>query len=125
MYVNYNPNPVAARVGDCVIRAISKVMDQTWEKSYIDLCVYGIMLSDLPSSNAVWGRYLRDNNFKRKIIPDIYPDLYTVRKFTEDHPDGVYVLALNGHVVACEQGNYFDTWDSGDEIAIFYWVKEG
>ena len=46
MWVEYNPNPIDIRVGDCVIRAISKVLDQDWEKTFIDLCVQGFMMCD-------------------------------------------------------------------------------
>nr|DAW82566.1 MAG TPA: hypothetical protein [Caudoviricetes sp.] len=36
----------------------------------------------------------------------------------------MYVLALSSHVVCVEDGTYFDTWDSGSEIPLFYWAKE-
>ena len=124
MYVNYNPNPKAARVGDCVIRAISKVLNQTWEKTYIMLAVYGFMLADLPSANHVWGRYLMDNGFKRHLIPDSCPACYTVKNFADEHPEGIYLLALNGHVVAVENGCFFDSWNSSDEVVIYFWEKE-
>ena len=28
------------------------------------------------------------------------------------------------HVVCVEDGKYFDSWDSGNEIPLFYWEKE-
>ena len=124
MYKYYNPNPIAARVGDCVIRAISFVTNQSWVKTYIDLCIYGIMNCDLPSSNNVWGRYLRDKGFRRYIIPDTCPICYTVEQFSNDHPAGTYLLALNGHVVAVQDGIIYDTWDCSGESPVYYWVKE-
>ena len=60
MFIEYNPNPSNSRVGDCVIRAIAKAENASWDKIYLDLCVYGLMCSDLPISNNVWGRYLND-----------------------------------------------------------------
>ena len=60
MFIEYNPNPNNSRVGDCVIRAIAKAENASWDKIYLDLCVYGLMCSDLPISNNVWGRYLND-----------------------------------------------------------------
>lgn len=56
--------------------------------------------------------------------PNTCPDCYTVADFCADHPRGVYVLALSSHVVCAENGSYFDTWDSGNEIPLFYWAKE-
>lgn len=125
MYRNYNPNPSAARVGDCVIRAVSRIMNQGWEKTYLDLCTYGLMQCDLPSANSVWGKYLHDNGYKRRLIPDTCPACYTVRDFANEHKKGDYLLALNGHVVTVCDGDYYDTWDSGDEVPVYYWEKEG
>lgn len=125
MFIKFNPNPIASRVGDCTVRAISKVTGQSWEKTYIDLCVYGLICSDMPSANSVWGRYLWDKGYKRHVAPDTCPNCYTVARFAEEHPNGEYILALNGHVVACVNGDYYDTWDSGNEIPVYYWTKEG
>lgn len=36
---------------------------------------------------------------------------------------GRYLLALDQHVVAVVDGDYYDTWDSGNEIPIYYWMK--
>lgn len=73
MYIEYNSNPENKLVGDCVVRAISKVTDQDWEKTYMEVCVQGFMMHDMPSSNSVWGGYLFTKGFRRYIIPDTYP----------------------------------------------------
>lgn len=123
MYQFYNANPIASRVGDCTIRAISKVLGQSWIKTYIEICLEGLVMYDMPSANQVWGKYLKDNNYTRHLIPNTNPDRYTVRQFAEDHKTGRYILALQGHVVACIDGTYYDTWDSGDEVPIYYWKE--
>ena len=123
LYVFYNPNPLGKHVGDCVIRAISKATEQEWSKTYTDLLVHGYMMCDMPSANNVWSAYLRKKGFKRHIIPDTCPDCYTVKDFCEEHPQGVYLLATGKHVVAVEDGCYFDSWDSGNESPIFYFER--
>ena len=40
-----------------------------------------------------------------------------------DNPEGVYVVGLDSHVVAVIDGIYIDTWDSGNEIPIYYWKE--
>lgn len=120
----YNPNPIAARVGDCTIRAISKVLDQDWEDTYMDLCALGLAMCDLPSANSVWGAYLRGRGYRRYLIPDECPDCYTVNDFTSEHKRGGYILVTNGHVVAVVGGHYYDSWDSGAEVPTYYWTKE-
>lgn len=125
MYVQYNPNPTHKRVGDCVIRAISKATGQTWDETYTGIALKGFEMSDLPSANAVWGAYLRDKGFKRHIIPDHLLAEYTVSDFAKDHPNGTYILAIEGHVVCIQCGNWFDSWNSEHELPIYYWSMEG
>lgn len=121
----YNPNPVRNRVGDCTVRAISKALHQDWEKTYAGLTFWGYCLSDMPSANYVWGAYLRRNGFERHIVDDHGKDVYTVTDFCNDNESGTYILAIDGHVVCVEDGYYYDTWDSGDEIPIYYWKRKG
>ena len=123
MWVKFNPNPINKRVGDCVIRAICKTLGKPWDTVYLDLAEKGFALCDMPSSNAVWNAYLKDNGYMRYPIPNTCPDCYTVKDFCEDHPNGEYILATGSHVVAVNSGNYFDTWDSGDEVPIYFFTK--
>ena len=120
----YNPNPRKKRVGDCTIRAICKAMGQEWETIYAALTAQGFMDCDMPSSNNVWGRYLKRNGFKRYFVDDKEKDIYTVKDFCEDHPAGTYILALDGHVVCVVDGDYYDSWDSGHEEPIYYWKRD-
>ena len=119
-YIEYNPNPEGKRTDDCVVRAIAKVMGYDWEKAYADLSVSGMQNHDLWNKNYVWINYLRKNGFNRAIIPNTCPDCYSVEQFCKDHPRGTYVLGTGTHVVAIVDGNYYDTWDSGQEVPIFY-----
>ena len=123
-FVEYNPNPCGARVGDCTIRAISKVLKQSWEETYIGLAFQGFLMCDMPSANHVWGAYLRLKGLHRDILPSECPDCYTVRDFCRDYPKGEYVLAISGHVVAVVDGQYYDSWDSGSETPIYYWHRK-
>jgi len=120
----YNPNPDKNLVGDCTIRAISLATGKDWESTYMGIAMTGYELHDMPSSNAVWGAYLRQNGFDRYIIPNECPNCYTVEDFCYDNPYGLYVLATGTHVVTVIDGNYYDTWDSGKEIPIYYFKKE-
>ena len=124
MFVEVNLNPYKKSVGDCVIRAISMAENEHWDDTFIDLMVKCFQLKDIPSSNNAWGVYLRDLGYTRHIIPDTCPDCYTIRDFTEEHPEGVYILATGSHVVAVKDGDHYDTWDSGDEVPIYYFEKE-
>ena len=123
MFIYYNPNPVNSTVGDCVIRAISILLKMRWVDAYDDLAVLGREMYDMPSSNAVWSEYLYRRAFTRHVIPDTCPACYTVKRFCDDHKQGAYLLATGSHVVAVIDGNYYDTWDSGDEIPVYYYKR--
>lgn len=124
MYKNYNPNPSGKNVGDCTVRAISKAFGYEWWHTYLLLCAFGLKMHDMPSANTVWGAFLRKSGFTRHLIDDHGQEDYTVRDFCEDFPHGIFILAISGHVVCVIDGNYYDTWDSGDEIPIYYWQRE-
>jgi hypothetical protein len=73
--------------------------------------------------NAVWSKYLFENGYVRYAIPNTCPYCYTVRDFCKDHPVGKFLLAIGKHVVTVIDGDYYDTWDSGDQVPISYWLK--
>lgn len=123
MYKYYNPNPYGKSVGDCVVRAISKVTKQSWDDTYWGVCWAGFYEGNMPSGNDVWGAYLKSLGFRKYVIPDTCPDCYTVKDFCIDHPIGVFVLATGSHVVAVVNGTYYDSWDSGEEVPIYYWKE--
>lgn len=123
-YISVNPNPLGSYVGDCVIRALSIALDKPWTETYIDVCIHGLMLCDMPSSNYVWGDYLKQSGYKSSTISSECPNCYMVKDFCEEHPSGIYIVGTGSHVLAIIDGNYYDSWDSGDEHPIYYYTKE-
>ena len=122
-YKYYNPNDYHSDRGDCVIRAISKIMNYTWNQTYIELCIQGYLMKDWGDSNRVWDSYLRGCGFIRKVVPNTCPDCYTVEDFCYDYPYGEYILATGSHVVAVKDGSYYDSWDSGREPILYYYER--
>ena len=81
-------------------------------------------MKKMPSYNEVWSEYLFNNGYRRTQLPNTCPDCYIVKDFCHDFSIGRYLLALDGHVVAVVDGNYYDTWDSGNETVLYYWRRE-
>lgn len=124
MFRYYNPNPTGREsVGDCSVRAISKALGIPWEDAYAKLAVNAFRMGDMPSSNSVISATLRMNGFYRENLPNFCPDCYTVRDFARNNPVGLYVLGTGSHIVCVKNGDWFDTWDSGDEIPLYFWTK--
>ena len=124
MWVEYNPNPMKRRVGDCAVRAVSMALDIDWEDAYALIVANGFAMGDMPSSDAVWGAVLRQHGFYKDVIPDTCPDCYTATDFCRDHPEGTYVLGFGGHTAAVVNGFLYDSWDSSNEIPIYYWYRK-
>ena len=126
MYISYNPNPRGRWwAGDCVIRAIAKAEgEDDWEKIYAGLSAYGFMIGDWANNNAIWHYYLIDKGYNAYMIPNTCPRCYTIAQFAADNPKGTYILGTGRHAVAVVDGDYFDSWDSGGEVPIYYYKKE-
>lgn len=124
MWISFNPNPSGTYVGDCVIRALSKALNKSWYDTFIELCLQGLSMCDMPSSNRVWHEYLKSKDYKRFVVPIDFKESYTIKDFCGEHFKGKYILGTGSHVVAVEDGDYYDTWDSGEEYPVYYWSKE-
>lgn len=124
MWVKFNNNPMSRTVGDCAVRAVSLALGVDWEEAYNLIADAGYAMGDMPSSDSVWGAVLRRHGFYRESIPNNCPDCYTVRDFVKDFPRGVYVLGFGGHVATVIDGDLYDSWDSSNEVPVYFWYKK-
>ena len=129
MFKYLNLNPSKRRTIDCVIRGVSFVTGLDWETTFIGISVECLKYHDMPELNYIWASYLRQFGFSRHIVPNTCPVCYTVKDFCRDNPRGIYLLVIvdyvsGGHVVGVEDGDYYDIWDSGNEVVTYYWRKE-
>lgn len=128
-YVYYQPNKkdLKDRYGDCTIRALSKALNCTWLEAFdkmIPLCrEYQVSnVFDAPSiiEREIIGRlgfnYVGVSNKKGSKRP-------TVDSFAKDHPEGIFILNVANHEVACVNGKYYDTWDCGYKSLYGYYEK--
>lgn len=105
MYKYYNANSKGNFVNDCVIRAISLAEGKTWNETYEELSRIaqrnGIILDDV---NFV--EPLLDNRYKRVCCRNKY-----VGEFSDEHPRGIYLITMQGHITCCINGTIYDTFD--------------
>ena len=124
MWQYINKNPRGRSVGDCTVRAISIATDNGWMETYLDLCLFGLLMADMPSSNAISTAYLKSKGFKRRTIPDDCPDYYTIEDFCKDHPQGTFVIGTGSHLATVIDSVLWDSWDSRNETPVYYFEKE-
>lgn len=124
MWVKFNNNPAGRVVGDCAARAVSLALGVNWEEAYNLIADAGYAMGDMPSSDSVWGAVLRQHGFYRAAIPNSCPDCYTAEDFAADHPSGVFVLGFGGHVATVIDGNLYDSWNSMQEVPVYFWYRK-
>lgn len=128
-FVYYQPNDkdLKDKVGDCQVRALSKALNMTWLEVFdltIPICrelqTYTIFACDLQKTKSAMEKlgftYTGVSNKRGATRP-------TVDSFAKEHPTGTYILKVANHVVACVDGKYYDTWDSGDCSMYGYYTK--
>ena len=122
-FVVYNPNPIGAKAGDCVIRAIMKATGMEWHDVYVEVCAMGYAMCEWGNANRIWSRWLIDHGYKRHGLPDTGPVCYSIADFARDHKHGTFIVGTGTHVVCIVDGVIYDSWDSSAEIAVFYYDK--
>ena len=115
----FHNNPCGKTVGDCAVRAISVALNIGWYDAYDLLCETGRHMCNMPNADEVWGAVLVQNGFERHAIPRTM----TAMEFAKAHPRGVYVLAFGGHVAAVRDGEVWDSWDSSNDMPIYYYRR--
>lgn len=123
MYKYYNPNPVGRRTEDCSVRAVAKALGISWDDAHDLLSYASKQMGTIMNENDVISAVLRQNGFYRESLPNFCPDCYTIKDFARDNPRGVYVLGTGSHVVTVINGDWFDMWNSGDEVPQYFWTK--
>lgn len=137
MFIHLNLNPFGIDTGDCVIRAITLALNYNWFMVHDELSFLSRKMADMPSSNRVWKTYLKEKGYHEMQAQNTCPNCTTVDRFANTHPKGRYILSTceytkardnlivtGTHVVAVIDGDYYDTWDSGADVPLSYFVVQ-
>lgn len=126
-YIKLNLNPTGKATSDCVIRAIMKATDKTWEQVYKELCRIGLDEYAMPNDKRIYNYYLETNGFKKKPMPkrtsgDSYKR-YTVEEFAMLWRNGTYIVKVANHLTVVKQGIIYDIWNCSHKYVGNYWEK--
>ena len=127
-YVYYQPNAkdLEDKFGDCSIRALTKFFGREWIEIFNDLVAYAQKNQCMPNMLPNIQEYLADKNvpYEKTYKPKAWHK-ETVLDFAKAHQEGKFILycrvGYGTHLVAVEDGAYYDTWDCGDRIVYGYW----
>lgn len=115
MYKFYNANAHGRFANDCAVRAISLAENKTWNETYEEL-------SEIAQRNGI---ILDDVNFIEPLLDSRYERVcYNgkyVGEFAEEHPQGIYLITMNGHITCCIDGVIYDTFDCRNRVMWCAW----
>ena len=112
----YQPNDKQEIAYDCVIRALSKVFNKSWLEVFDELVRIARNLQVIPNEDKCFNEYLKAYPLKK-----IKKSKPTIKEFAKVHK-GTYIVRAPNHLVAVDDGDYFDCWDCGDLKVYKYWL---
>lgn len=108
-YRYLNVNPQNLRENDCVIRAITFVSKLPYDDIKEKLWITGKLLNCTDTCVLCY-RHLIESVFGFEPM-DIEEGLYPA-EFAEIYPYGTYLVRMNGHIAAIQDGEIVDSFDS-------------
>jgi len=104
-----------------VIRALAIALNKTWYQVYDDLYLVGRWDCSVSCHDEVWGMYLQFHGYEQFMLPESCPRCISIKEFARIFPKGRYIIGTGSHAVAVIDGDYYDSWDSGEEVPSFFW----
>ena len=123
MFKNFNANPKCKKVADCVIRAISTAIGESWQDVYRDMVNHSIKECTV----------FNDKKFIKKYISNVlglemqkqprYTNggKLTVSEFATYYNNGTYIVTIANHLTVVKNGAILDTWDCSNKCVGNYW----
>lgn len=126
MFIKYNCNPRGRVCGDCVIRALSKALEKSWEEVLDDLYKIAKEIKTTCTDRECYKRYLKDYqmiqfNELMYVTSDGRKKRLTVGQFAEEHPSGTYVVDISGHQTVIVNGDIYDLWNCSNKCPYTVW----
>lgn len=120
----YNANPFDRRTGDCVMRALSLVLQKKWETVCEELFKLSMQTGYSMNSRESIELYLKEKGYEKQKQPrKANGKKYTGSEFARLHPNGRYLLSIGAlHITALSDGKITDIWDCSDRCVGNYWI---
>ena len=124
-FIKENKNPKTDRAGDCVIRALAKAENKSWEEIFQDLVKISLKKCRLPNEKKVYEQYLKDLGYTKYKMP-VKPNgkKYTVKEYFTKTNKKPIVVTTRKHMTCIIDNKLYDTWDCSNKVLSNYWIKE-
>lgn len=127
MFCYYQPNNKDDEnvSSDCVIRALTKLLNLDWKTVFEELYCIAKSKQRMLNDGEVVEQYLTDNHFVKHIIHRKRNEKQLrLKEFAEQYNMGAYFCWARSHVVAVIDGIIYDSWDSSNICLYEYWKVE-
>lgn len=117
-FVYYNNNPYGIKEEDCVTRSITLASGL----DYFDVANKLQLTAELLGCEKLCVCCYDFLIEKVLLFPKVAIDRgMTVRDFAEQHPRGIYLLRMDGHITTLIDGILYDLWDSSKKEITHAW----
>ena len=120
-YTYLNVQPLGIEEEDCVCRAITLALDEEYYQIQNKLYLIADLL-ECEMLCVCCYQHLLDDVYKLKRVEG-YKGC-CIKHFVEDHPHGIYIIRIDGHLTCCYEGCVFDIWDCTNKIIDIIWEVE-
>lgn len=125
-FVKQNINPKGWKTDDCVVRALAKANNMSWESTYLMLCEVGLKKCRMPNSKHTYEALLKTYGWvKYKMPKHSDGSRYTVKELVDEKSNKRMVISIANHLTFADKGTLIDTWNCGGKSVGNYWIKEG
>lgn len=118
MYIYYNNNPKGKRIGDCVVRAISKALE-------IDYKTVGSMLLENSQKNNchVITRDCYSKLLEKQFgLKRMKANNITVGELANLLQDHKLLIRIKNHLTCSIYGDVYDIWNPENEMVDVFWI---
>jgi hypothetical protein len=117
-YQFLNLQPLGRIEKDCVCRAISFGVKEDYYKIKEKLHLIGLLF-ECDDLCVCCYKHLLDSVYGLKRIESYQG--YTIEEFINLNPIGKFIIRVEGHLTACQDGTLYDIWDCRHEIVDIVW----
>lgn len=121
----YNANPKNKKTEDCVFRAISTALNQSWEDTLMEMAKLSCKTGYSIVGKNLIDKYLESKGWKKNKQPrKADGKCYTGKEFVKVFKEECVANIGSGHIVYIKGGKIFDIWNCTENCIGNYWTKE-